>query len=104
MRCNTGHVCALPCNGKTERENGEDEDGCEGRMLTCRAGTIQSLLVHYRYRNQPIHIDTVIMLYQYIWKYILLIKGKLDLYTIKQNNFSMIIVFDLNYVELILCK
>jgi len=26
-----------------------------------RAGTIQSLSVHYRYRNQPIRIDTVIM-------------------------------------------
>ena len=31
----------------------------------CRTGTIQSLLVHYRYRNQPIRIDMVIMLYRY---------------------------------------
>ena len=30
-----------------------------------RAGTIQSLSVHYRYRNQPISIDTVIMLFLY---------------------------------------
>ena len=38
-------------------------------LLRIRAGTIQSLSVHYRYRNQPIHIDTVIMLYWYVWKY-----------------------------------
>jgi len=30
-----------------------------------RAGTIQSLSVHYRYRRQPIRIDMVIMLYRY---------------------------------------
>ena len=38
-------------------------------LLRIRAGTIQSLSVHYRYRNQPIRIDTVIMLYRYVWKY-----------------------------------
>ena len=30
-----------------------------------RAGTIRSPSVHYRYRNQPIHIHTVIMLYPF---------------------------------------
>jgi len=29
---------------------------------------IQSLSVHYQYRNEPIRIDTVIMLFWYIWK------------------------------------
>jgi len=33
--------------------------------ILTRAGTIQSLSVHYRYRNQPIRIDTVIMPYLY---------------------------------------
>ena len=33
------------------------------QTLSIRAGTIQSLSVHYRYRNQPIRVDTVIMLY-----------------------------------------
>ena len=35
--------------------------------LFIRAGTIQKLSVHYRYRNQPIRIDTIIMLYWYRW-------------------------------------
>ena len=36
--------------------------------LFIRAGTIQKLSVHNRYRNQPIRIDTVIMLYWYrLW-------------------------------------
>jgi len=38
-------------------------------LLRIRAGEIQSLSVHNRYRNQPIRIDTVIMLYRYVWKY-----------------------------------
>ena len=37
-----------------------------GNMMS-RAGTIQSLAVHYRYRRQPIRIGTVIMLYRYRW-------------------------------------
>jgi len=36
-------------------------------MVTNRAGMIQSLSVHYRYRRQLIRIDTVIMLYRYRW-------------------------------------
>ena len=36
-------------------------------FLPTRAGTIQSVSVQYRYRNQSIHIDTVIMLYRYRW-------------------------------------
>jgi len=35
--------------------------------MLSRAGMIQSLSVHYRYRNQPICIHTVIMLYWYRW-------------------------------------
>ena len=51
-----------------------------------RAGTIRSLYVQYRYINQPIHIDTVIMLYRYIWKY----NFTLSFYTVKQKDSSML--------------
>jgi len=46
-----------------------------------RAWTLQSLSVHYRYRNQPIRMDTITMLYRYIWKY----NFKIYVYTIQQN-------------------
>ena len=36
-----------------------------GFMIINRAGTIQSVSVHNRYRHQPIRIDTAIMLYRY---------------------------------------
>ena len=35
--------------------------------MLIRAGTIQSVSVQYRYRHQPIRIDTTIMLYRYRW-------------------------------------
>jgi len=34
-------------------------------LVEIRAGTIQSVSVLYRYRHQPIRIDTAIMLYRY---------------------------------------
>jgi len=35
------------------------------RYNAVRAGTIQSVSIQYRYRGQPIRIDTVILLYRY---------------------------------------
>jgi len=46
-----------------------------------RASTIRLLSVHYRYRKQLIRIDTVSMLYRYIWKY----SFTLHCHTIKQK-------------------
>jgi len=51
------------------------------KSLSGRACTIQSISVHYWYRNRPKRIDTVIMLYRYIWKY----NFTLDFHTIKQK-------------------
>ena len=62
-------------------------------LLRIRALTIQSLSVHYRYRNQPIRIDTVIMLYRYVW-YTSSIILHLALKTLSILSFQ-----DLNYVE-----
>ena len=36
------------------------------RTLRSRAGTIQLVSANYRYRSQPIHINTVIMQYRYL--------------------------------------
>jgi len=36
MQCNSGDKCALPCDGNTECDNGEDENYCSGMWVTCR--------------------------------------------------------------------
>ena len=82
-------------------------------ILFTRAGTIQSLSVHYRYRNQPIRIDTVIVLYRYRCMMVTA-SQKHDYFGPKTIHFTLNfhtlgkrlvhIEFDSNYVELILCE
>jgi len=69
-----------------------------------RAGTIQSVSVHYRYRHQPICINTTIMLYLYRWWWQLQNNKYSEPKTIRFTQFNKNhkhIEFDLNYVELL---
>ena len=79
--------------------------------MFCRAGTIQSVSVQYRYRHQPIRINTAIMLYRYRWWWQLqkitnIPDPKLfvsHLIFIQFNKKLKHIEFDLNYAELLIC-
>jgi len=67
-------------------------------MEHCRAGTIQSLSVHYRYRNQPICIDRSSCCTDTSGSIIS------HLTFIQLSKRLKHIEFDLDYVELILCE
>jgi len=81
------------------------------KSIRSRAGTIHSVSVQYRYRHQPIRIDTTIMLYRYRWWWQLQKTTNIPdpkqfvshLISIQFNKKIKHIEFDLNYVELLIC-